>query len=110
LDGERFVFPVESYLFARGNDYASRNRPEAFLCLSESIDLHRVDASRIFVPTTAVAVREDQLVPLGEMRALVARMPVARLHEISSIYGHDAFLKETEQLRRIFAVALERVS
>jgi homoserine O-acetyltransferase len=107
LDGERYVFPVESYLFARGGDYATRYRPESFLCLSESIDLHRVDASRIFVPTTVVAVREDQLVPLADMRAMVARLPVARLHEISSIYGHDAFLKETEQLRRIFAVALE---
>lgn len=109
LDGDRFVFPVESYLFARGGDYASRYRPEAFLCLSESIDLHRVDTARIFVPTTAVAVREDQLVPLSDIRAMVARLPVARLHEISSIFGHDAFLKETEQLRRIFAVALESV-
>jgi homoserine O-acetyltransferase len=109
LDGDRFVFPVESYLFARGGDYASRYRPESFLCLSESIDLHRVDAARIFVPTTVVAVREDQLVPLADMRAMVARLPAARLHEISSIYGHDAFLKETEQLRRIFAVALESV-
>jgi homoserine O-acetyltransferase/O-succinyltransferase len=107
LEGERFVFPVESYLFSRGSDYASRYRPESFLTLSESIDLHRVDAGRIFVPTTAVAVREDQLVPLADMRALVARLPIARLHEISSIFGHDAFLKETEQLRRIFAVALE---
>lgn len=110
LDAERFVFPVESYLFSRGGDYASRYRPESFLCLSESIDLHRVDAARVFVPTTAVAVREDQLVPLADMRAMVARLPVARLHELSSIYGHDAFLKETEQLRRIFAVALENVS
>jgi homoserine O-acetyltransferase/O-succinyltransferase len=109
VDGERFVFPVESYLFSRGGDYASRYRPESFLCLSESIDLHRVDSGRIFVPTTAVAVREDQLVPLSDMRAMVARLPVARLHELSSIYGHDAFLKETEQLRRIFAVALESV-
>jgi len=50
------------------------------------------------------------LVPLPDMRAMVARLPVARLHEISSIYGHDAFLKETEQLRRIFTVALESVS
>jgi homoserine O-acetyltransferase len=110
LDGERFIFPVESYLFSRGGDYASRYRPESFLCLSESIDLHRVDAGRIFVPTTAVAVREDQLVPVADMRAMVARLPAARLHEISSIYGHDAFLKETEQWRRIFTVALERVS
>ncbi|MGH8139800.1 MAG: homoserine O-succinyltransferase MetX [Steroidobacteraceae bacterium] len=109
LDGERFVFPVESYLFCRGNDFAARHRPESFLCLSESIDLHRVDAARIFVPTTAVAVREDQLVPLVDIRAMVARLPVARLHELSSIYGHDAFLKETAQLRPIFAQALESV-
>jgi homoserine O-acetyltransferase len=106
LDGESFVFPVEQYLFARGSDYATRYRPESFLCLSESIDLHRVDATRIFVPTTAVAIREDQLVPLADMRGLVARLPVARLHEISSIYGHDAFLKESDQLRGIFAAAL----
>jgi homoserine O-acetyltransferase/O-succinyltransferase len=101
-----FVFPVENYLFARGADYADRYRPESFLCLSESIDLHRVDASRIFVPTAAVAIREAQLVPLAEVRGMVARLPSGRLHEISSVYGHDAFLKESEQLRPIFAAAL----
>jgi len=103
---EGFQFPVEDYLFSRGAEYAARYRPESFLCLSESIDLHRVDASRIFVPTAAVAIREDQLVPLGDVRSMVARLPTGRLHEISSIYGHDAFLKESEQLRPIFNAAL----
>ena len=103
---DRFVFPVEDYLFARGADYAARYRPEAFLCLSESIDLHRVDAARIFVPTTAVAIREDQLVPLPDVRAMVARHPCAQFHEISSVYGHDAFLKESDQLRAIFTSAV----
>jgi homoserine O-acetyltransferase len=101
-----FVFPVEDYLFARGADYANRYKPESFLCLSESIDLHRVDAARIFVPTAAVAIREDQLVPLADVRTMVARLPTGRLHEISSIYGHDAFLKESEQLRPIFHAAI----
>jgi homoserine O-acetyltransferase/O-succinyltransferase len=105
-DGERFTFPVEQYLFARGSDFAERYTPEAILCLSESIDLHQVDATRIFVPTTIVAIREDQLVPLSDLRGLAARLPVAKLHEISSIYGHDAFLKESDQLRGIFAAAL----
>ena len=103
---EGFVFPVEDYLFARGADYATKYKPEAFLCLSESIDLHRVDASRIFVPTAAVAIREDQLVPLSDVRTMVARLPSGRLHEISSVYGHDAFLKESEQLRPIFNAAI----
>jgi len=61
--------------------------------------------AHINVPTSAVAVREDQLVPIEDMRALVARLPSARLHEISSPNGHDAFLKEPGQLRPIFACA-----
>jgi homoserine O-acetyltransferase len=97
-----FVFPVEEYLFARGRDYATKYLPEAFLCLSESIDLHRVDATRISVPTTVIGVREDQLVPIEDMRGLAARLPNARLHELSSPHGHDAFLKEAGQLRPIF--------
>jgi homoserine O-acetyltransferase/O-succinyltransferase len=104
-DGQRFVFPIEEYLFARGSDYAQRYRAESFLCLSESIDLHRVDAERVFVPTTVVAIREDQLVPLADLRALAARLPRGHLREISSIYGHDAFLKESHQLRGIFRAA-----
>ncbi|MGH8202467.1 MAG: homoserine O-succinyltransferase MetX [Steroidobacteraceae bacterium] len=106
-ESDRFVFPIERYLLARGRDYAARHRPESFVCLSESIDLHRVDASRIFIPTIAVAVREDQLVPVADVRGMVARLGAGRLHEISSIYGHDAFLKESQQLRGVFAAALE---
>lgn len=97
-----FVFPIEDYLFARGRDYAARYRAESFLCLSESIDLHAVDATRIPVPTSVVAVREDQLVPLSDLRALVARLPQAHLHELSSLHGHDAFLKEASALQGIF--------
>ena len=105
IDG-RFEFPVEQYLAARGRDYAAQHCPESFLCLSESIDLHRVDVARIFVPSTVVGIREDRLVPLSDIRAMVARLQQGRLHEISSVFGHDAFLKETDQLRGIFATAL----
>jgi len=106
---DKFTLPVEDYLFARGAEYAKSYRPESFVCLSESIDLHRVDAARIFAPVTAVAVREDQLVPLADMRAMVARLPNAELHEISSVYGHDAFLKENRQLAPIFDKTLSTI-
>lgn len=101
----RFTFPVERYLFADAAELTGF-RAEAFLCLSESLDLHHVDAGRIFVPTTAVGAREDQLVPLADVRALAARMGSASLHEISSIHGHDAYLREAVQLRTILAGAL----
>ena len=109
LEGEEFVFPVERYLFL-DDDSTSAFRAESFLCLSESLDLHQVDATRIFVPTTAVGAREDQLVPLADVRALVARMGVAQVREISSIHGHDAYLREPEQLRAVIAAALQAVT
>jgi homoserine O-acetyltransferase/O-succinyltransferase len=103
VENERPVFPVEDYLNARGREYAARNRPESFICLSESIDLHQINAAAVRVRTEVVAVREDQLVPLADMRALTARLPDAGLHEFSSLLGHDAFLKEVEQLRSILS-------
>jgi homoserine O-acetyltransferase len=106
--GDGFRFPVEDYLFARGEDYASRYDPQSYLRLSESIDLHAIDAARVTTPTTLIAVREDQLVPLADMRALGARLAGPNhLVEISSIHGHDAFLKEVDQLRPVFRACLE---
>jgi homoserine O-acetyltransferase len=104
----RFVFPVERYLFARGDEYSRRYSPGAFLCLSESIDLHRVAPGAIRVPTALVGVLEDQLVPIEDMRELAARLAgPQRLFEFSSLYGHDAFLKERHKLEPAFAWALD---
>ncbi|WP_129648701.1 homoserine O-succinyltransferase MetX [Peristeroidobacter agariperforans] len=106
VDG-RFQFPVESYLLSRGDAYAAAYIPEAFVCLSESIDLHQVDPVKIRMATWLVAVVEDQLVPLSDMRMLRQSVsgPV-QLAELSSLYGHDAFLKETQALREVFTRAL----
>ncbi len=102
-----FVFPVEQYLFARGDVYAANYVPESFICLSESIDLHHVDPEKITVPTTLVAIHEDQLVPFSDMQELHENMGgPAKLVTMSSLYGHDAFLKEADALRAIFAQAL----
>jgi homoserine O-acetyltransferase len=93
---------------SRGASYAAVYKPEAFVCLSESIDLHRVEPESIRVPTTLLGVQEDQLVPLADMRELRDRHGGnCSLVEISSIYGHDAFLKETEVLRDLLARTLE---
>lgn len=100
-----FRFPAEEYVLARGEEWASRQRAQPFLRLSESLDLHRVDATRVFVPASIVAFREDQLVPIADLRALAARLPCATLAELSSIYGHDAFLKESNQLAPILQAA-----
>jgi homoserine O-acetyltransferase len=110
-DEERFRFPVEGYLFARGDDYVQKYRAESFLALSESIDLHEVDAAQVRTPATLIAVRDDQLVPFGDMQALAARLAgPSRLVEINSIFGHDAFLKESAVLNPILQHALAEQS
>ncbi len=110
-DGGRFRFPVEDYLFARGDHYAQNYRPESFLCLSESIDLHRIDPAQVRVPSTLIAVREDQLVPLEDMRRLAQGLAgPCRIVELNSLYGHDAFLKESAVINPIIRQALEEIS
>jgi homoserine O-acetyltransferase len=108
---DRFRFPIEEYLFARGDDYVQKYRAESFLVLSESIDLHQMDATQVHTPATLIAVREDQLVPFSDMQALSARLNGPRqLIEINSIFGHDAFLKEGAALTPIIKHALaERI-
>ena len=104
---DRFRFPIEDYLFARGDDYVQKYRAESFLVLSESIDLHQMDATQVRTPATLIAVREDQLVPFHDMQALSARLNGPRqLIEINSIFGHDAFLKEGAALTPIIKSAL----
>jgi homoserine O-acetyltransferase len=102
-----FEFPVAQYLLARGAAYSARYSPSAFLCLSESIDLHSIDPAAVRTPTTLVGVRQDQLVPLADLRELAAELgALARLVEVDSLYGHDAFLKEPAQLAPVFESAL----
>ena len=106
-EADRFRFPIEEYLFARGDDYVQKYRAETFLALSESIDLHRMDATLVRTPATLIAVREDQLVPFADMQGLAARLNGPRqLVEINSIFGHDAFLKEGAALTPIIKRAV----
>jgi len=106
-DADRHRLPIEDYLFARGDAYVAQYRAESFVALSESIDLFAIDPSSIGVPTTAVAVMEDELVPYRHMQDYVQQLPNGRLVTLDSLYGHDAFLKEGEALRPIFAAVIE---
>ncbi len=96
IDGAHARCAAEDYLESCGARYADRWSPTAFLRLSESIDLHRVQPECIAVPTTLVAVHGDRLVPPDDVHELAARLGApARVHVLRSLYGHDAFLKET---------------
>lgn len=98
---------AEDYLDAAGSRYVARTHVEAYLRLSESIDLHRVDPAAIAVQTVVVAVEGDRLVPLSDLVNLVEGLGRrGSLRVLRSPYGHDAFLKETDRIDAILATAL----
>jgi len=98
---------AEDYLDAAGARYVARTPVTAWVRLSESIDLHRVDPADVRVPTTVVAVEGDRLVPLTDSVALVEGLGThGRLRVLRSPYGHDAFLKEADRIDAILGAAL----
>ncbi len=98
---------AEDYLDAAGAQYVARTPVTAYLRLSESIDLHRVEPADVAVPTTVVAVEGDRLVPLADCVALVEGLGTrGQLRVLRSPYGHDAFLKETDRIDAVLASAL----
>lgn len=100
-------FPVESYLKHQGERFASTWRPERFLALSLSGDLHRVTPSAIQTPTTLVAAEGDSIVPREQIAELARRIAgPCRLVDLPSDNGHDAFLTEPAALGGILEDAL----
>ena len=106
VDAQSARFAVEDYFDAIGPRFVARFTPTAYLRLSESIDLQRVEPRDLRVPTDLVAIAQDQIVPLADLQALAGEAPRCRLHVIDSRYGHDAFLKEAQAIDALLRRAL----
>lgn len=89
-------FEVEDYLETRGQAFIGKMSPERYLTLSKSIDLHQVNPADIQTPVSLIGFRQDQIVPIDEIRFLHQHLPKPlNYFEFDSLYGHDAFLKES---------------
>jgi homoserine O-acetyltransferase/O-succinyltransferase len=98
---------AEDYLEHCAASWTARTSSTAFLRLSESIDLHRVDPREVTVPTTVVAIAEDRLVPLEDLFALSEALPHGEIRVLRSKFGHDAFLTETAEIGSLLKAALD---
>jgi homoserine O-acetyltransferase len=98
------------YLRARGEAFQRVMTPERFLSLSGSIDRHRSNPEKITAPTLLIGADSDQLVLPAQIHSLAERLsgPV-ELHMLSSIYGHDMFLKEAAKIGELVRPFLDRV-
>ncbi|PHR56067.1 MAG: alpha/beta hydrolase [Robiginitomaculum sp.] len=90
---------IENYLVARGLSFSEQMSAVRYLTLSASIDHHFEQPEKIKTPCLLIAAEQDQIVPLADMEELAARLAgQTQLIPISSVYGHDAFLKEIKQI------------
>ncbi len=96
---------VCNYLISRGRAY--NMSAERYLTLSDSVDRHCIDPARIKVDSLFIAVRSDRLAPVDGMRRLARDIETSTLVEIDSLYGHDAFLKETPVIGPVIKKFLE---
>lgn len=105
---------IEDFLTSSGETFVQRCNPERFLSISESLDLHSVRPEDVQVPTTLIAIEEDSLVPISQVRELAIRLGGrCTLVEISSRHGHDTFLAAPELIapfvrRALLPLTLEK--
>lgn len=106
--GETSEGDVLGWLTHHGERFVGRFNPAAYRCLGKSLDTHRIDPATIRVPTTVFAVRDDLIVPISLLRDYAERAGGScNLVEITSPYGHDAFLKEDIVVDRVLRSTLE---
>ncbi|HKG29148.1 MAG TPA: homoserine O-acetyltransferase [Thermomicrobiales bacterium] len=104
------TFDVEGYLHYHGDALTKRFDANSYLYLTRAMDLYDVGRDggeaiwlrRIEAPVSLVGIRSDWLFPPSPIRALGDRLHElgkdVEYHQLDSPHGHDAFLKEWEQM------------
>lgn len=104
------LFQVESYLDYQGKKLADRFDAHSYMILTKAMDTHDISYNRshfdevlkrVEIPVQVIGIDSDLLYPTREQKELAALLPNGRYHEIQSVYGHDAFLIEFDQLKNI---------
>lgn len=105
LEGGRFA--VQSYLDHHAHKLARRFDANSYIALTESMITHDLGRDRGGVDTAlsqiparslVIAVDSDRLFPPEQSERIARHIPNATLQTVSSQFGHDGFLIESEQV------------
>ncbi len=101
-----------SYQQYQGEKLSRRFNAFSYYRLSQAMDSHHIGRNRgslesvlkgIQARTFSISISSDMLFPPVEQQFLAAHIPNARYAEISSDFGHDGFLVETDKLSALLA-------
>lgn len=103
-------YKASSYILHQGNKLSDRFNAQSYWLLTKSMDSHNIARGRfdtlekalqqIHQPILVIGIDSDILCPVPEQKFLAENIPNSTLHIISSDYGHDGFLVETETISR----------
>lgn len=107
-------FEVESYLHYNGNSFVQRFDANSYLYLTKAMDHFDAKLTKTDASFLVISFKSDWLYPPEQSKEIVhacKRIGIeASYCEISSNYGHDAFLIETEQESHLIKHFLEKLS
>ena len=101
---------ASSYQRYQGEKLARRFNAFSYYFLSMGMDAHHVGRGRtsteaalqqIKAKTLVIGVTTDILFPLSEQQFLAEKIPGANFIPIDSLYGHDGFLLEFDQIENL---------
>jgi homoserine O-acetyltransferase/O-succinyltransferase len=108
-------FKASAYIIHQGNKLVKRFNAYSYWLLTKAMDTHNLARGReklenllqsIGQRTLIVGISSDFLCPVAEQKFIAAHMPNAIYREIESIFGHDGFLVEFEQLQKLIKEVL----
>ncbi|MDR2408268.1 MAG: homoserine O-acetyltransferase, partial [Bacteroidales bacterium] len=105
-----FADRAASYERYQGKKLADRFNAYSYIVMTKAIDSHNVGRFRgglekalssLTVKTLLIGIDSDILFPVNELKFMHKNIPTSQYAELSSFFGHDGFLLESEQLSTI---------
>jgi homoserine O-acetyltransferase len=113
-------FKSSSYILHQGNKLTERFNAQSYWLLTKSMDSHNIARGRfktleealqqIKTPMLVIGIDSDILCPIDEQKFLAENIPIATFKIISSDYGHDGFLVETETISKHLSEWMKSIS
>lgn len=104
-------FKADSYIRYQGQKLQNRFNAFSYYLLTKAMDSHNIARGRAHsvkevlqvLPqkTLIIGISSDLLCPSDELKKIAEAMPNATFQQIESLYGHDGFLIEYQQISKL---------